>query len=381
MHWSGYPNKAAARAAGEHVSALLALAGSSAALRAQIGDMIRAGGRGGLPAVEDVARRLGLGLDPGSPAVTCGEWLTGWLASRRSLRRSTLRSYTQHVRTWLIPHLGEVPLERLTAMHISGMFAAIEAANAELARQRAGGRVLIEIEGDVRSQPRMVGPSTQRRILATLRSALNAAVKQRQLTYNPCQGVDLLPEKPAEQPRWTPAEAARFITCTAGDPLGLMFRLAVDHTILELDGPLTEDVPKTDAGVRRVYVDAETAALLRAHRRSQLAARLRAGDEWHDRGLVFCRFDGSPWRPSYVSRRFKVLAAQAGVPVVTLHQGGRHTANSLMRDAGVDQELRMRVVGHAGKDVNDRYTHTLAEAHLAAAEQTAALVRQAGSPS
>jgi hypothetical protein len=46
-----------------------------------------------------------------------------------------------------------------------------------------------------------------------------------------------------------------------------------------------------------------------------------------------------------------------------------------------DQELRMREVGHADKSINDRYTHTLIEAHLAAAEQTAALVRKAGGAS
>jgi len=55
--------------------------------------------------------------------------------------------------------------------------------------------------------------------------------------------------------------------------------------------------------------------------------------------------------------------------------------NSLMRDAGVDQEVRMREVGHAGRDINDRYTHVLEEAHRAAAEQTAALVREAGGTS
>jgi len=39
----------------------------------------------------------------------------------------------------------------------------------------------------------------------------------------------------------------------------------------------------------------------------------------------------------------------------------------------------MRVVGHSDQSVNDRYTHVLEEAHLAtAAEQTAALVREAG---
>jgi hypothetical protein len=48
-----------------------------------------------------------------------------------------------------------------------------------------------------------------------------------------------------------------------------------------------------------------------------------------------------------VSKRFKKLAALAGVRVISLHEGGRHTGNSLMQDAGVDQELRMREVGHA----------------------------------
>ena len=82
--------------------------------------------------------------------------------------------------------------------------------------------------------------------------------------------------------------------------------------------------------------------------------------------------------PDHVSKPFKKLAAQAGVPVIKLHESGRHTGNSLMRDAGVDQEVRMREVGHADRSVNDRYTHVLEEAHLAAAEQTASLVREAG---
>jgi hypothetical protein len=79
-----------------------------------------------------------------------------------------------------------------------------------------------------------------------------------------------------------------------------------------------------------------------------------------------------------VSKRFKKLAAQAGVPVICLHEGGLHTGNSLMQGAGVDQELRMREVGHADKSVNDRYMHPLEQAHLAATDQTAALYGRRG---
>ena len=99
-----------------------------------------------------------------------------------------------------------------------------------------------------------------------------------------------------------------------------------------------------------------------------------AGDAWQDNDLIFCQGDGRPWNPDHVSKRFKRLARDAGVPVIKLHEGSRHTGNSLMRDAGVDQELRMQIIGHADKDVNSRYTHTLAKAHRAAAEQTAAYV-------
>ena len=67
--------------------------------------------------------------------------------------------------------------------------------------------------------------------------------------------------------------------------------------------------------------------------------------------------------------------------MIKLHEGGRHTGSSLMADAGADQEPRMREVGHADRTVNDRYTHHLAEAHLAAAGQVAALVRKAGAGS
>lgn len=173
--------------------------------------------------------------------------------------------------------------------------------------------------------------------------------------------------------------------CRRGELCGLRWAaadmeagvLVIDRTLLELDGHLVEGKPKTKAGERRVYLDAATAELLREHRRVQLAARLRAGADWQDHDLIFARYNGTPWRPSYVSRRFATLAQAAGVPVIKLHEA-RHSAISLMRDAGVDRDVRMREAGHADTQVADRYTHVMDAAHRAAAEQVAALVRKAG---
>jgi integrase len=415
----GYSSRKLAQDAVRHVGKLLELARTEAD-RALIGDMVWSVKRGArLPTVEDVQRRLGLGQDPAQEGMTVAAWLDTWLAGkRRTKRESTCRGYEMHIRTWLKPQVGHLPSERLNAGHIEELFTTIRRFNTDLAAQRAAGvaPMSVKINGDVRGQSRECGETTQYRIFATLRAAVNAAVKARKISWNPCDGVqDIAAPVTVERQRWTPAQAAQFIAATADDPMGLMLRvgvlrgcrrgepcgfrwadadldkpypdpvtgekrkgavLVVRRPIVELGGKLIES--KTNAGERKVFLDHDTAALLREHRKAQLKQRMKAGDAWQENDLVFCTDDGSPWHPDHVSKRFKVLAADAGVPVITLHEGGRHTGNSLMQDAGVDQELRMREVGHAGKAVNDRYTHPLEQAHLAASEQTAALVRKAG---
>jgi integrase len=78
-----------------------------------------------------------------------------------------------------------------------------------------------------------------------------------------------------------------------------------------------------------------------------------------------------------VSRLWKRYAAEAGVPVIKMHEG-RHSAASLARDAGVDAKIRQEQLGHATGAMTDHYTHVLADAHLAAAEAVAKLVGEAG---
>jgi integrase len=117
---------------------------------------------------------------------------------------------------------------------------------------------------------------------------------------------------------------------------------------------------------------------LKAHRKAQLAARLKASTAWQDNDLIFCREDGSPWPPEYVSRRFKAIAAAAGLPVIKLHEG-RHSAANLQHDAEVDPEIRRRTMGHADQRMTSHYTHPEARAFRAAANATATHVEGTGS--
>lgn len=140
---------------------------------------------------------------------------------------------------------------------------------------------------------------------------------------------------------------------------------------------MTEGKPKSRAGQRKIWLDAGTVALLREHRRAQLAARMRAGAARQDNDLIFCRADGTPYRPDPVSRRFKAIAKAAGLPVIKLHEG-RHSAARLARDAAVDPEIRRKTLGHADAAMTSHYTHIEAEAHRQAAEAVAAYVAKAG---
>jgi integrase len=105
---------------------------------------------------------------------------------------------------------------------------------------------------------------------------------------------------------------------------------------------------------------------------------MAVGEAWQDNDLVFCKDDGTSWKPDHVSRRFKIIAAAAGLPVIKIHEG-RHTAASLARDAEVDPEIRRKSLGHSDQAMTSHYTHIEAQAHRAAAQAVARLMAGAGS--
>src|SRR5205814_4736386 len=88
---------------------------------------------------------------------TVARWLRYWLSTRTSIRPSTLRSYTEHVERHLIPHLGRVPLGELTGRQVAAM--------------------ITTLAGTTSRYGRPLSASTMHRIRATLRAALNAAIR------------------------------------------------------------------------------------------------------------------------------------------------------------------------------------------------------------
>ena len=102
----------------------------------------------------------------------------------------------------------------------------IEVYNAEITAASTEGRAPV-LDGDMRTRLRVTGPTTQRRIMATLRAALNEAIRQRRITWNPCAGIELPEQAERETVVWSPEQVGTFLdhADAAGHRLALLYRL------------------------------------------------------------------------------------------------------------------------------------------------------------
>jgi hypothetical protein len=81
----------------------------------------RGGYRSRRAAVEALSRlRTPDSAEAAGRVLSVSGWLDYWLASRTSQRASTLRGYRSHVRVYLTPYLGRIPLAELTVGQVPG---------------------------------------------------------------------------------------------------------------------------------------------------------------------------------------------------------------------------------------------------------------------
>ncbi|TNC28020.1 tyrosine-type recombinase/integrase [Amycolatopsis alkalitolerans] len=340
---------------------------------------------------------LGGDLDTGRRLVTLGQWLDIWL-DMRTLSVSTRRLYTQHIRDYLRPHLGNVPLPELTTGRIQAMFASLQRTSA------------------LRGRP--LSPATLQRIRACLRTALNGAIRHGLLERNPARWVEL---PSGQRPRavvwtparvaqwqatgqrppvavWTPGQTAAFLRHAHGHrlyPLYLLVALLglrrgeaaglrwcdldlgarvleVSHQVQEHNGRTVICPPKTDHSIRTLALDHVTAAELR-----RLHAACHRAGQGEPTGFLFAHPDGRPLSPGYLTHTFRRLTAQAGLPPIRLHDL-RHGAASLSLAAGNDLKAVQDMLGHASIVLTaDTYTTVLPSLARQAAENTLRLVLQA----
>lgn len=113
----------------------------------------------------------------------------------------------------------------------------------------------------------------------------------------------------------------------------------------------------------------ETAAVLAAQRKRQLAERLAMGGAWQEQGFVFTHEDGTPLHPRWVGDTFRRLLPRLGLPRVRVHDL-RHTAATLRLQWGTHPKVVQEMLGHSTIAITlDLYSHVVPGMHRQAAKQ------------
>jgi len=328
--------------------------------------------------------------------LTVAEYLIGeWLPSRANADISPNTRDTDRtvVEAWILPHIGDVPLQKLTGKSLDGLYATLRA---------RGGRGERPLQG-----------KSVRNVHTTLSKALGDAVRRGHLVVNPILAVDPpARDDSVERGAWNRDEVRRFLEVASGDRLHAIWRLALTAGPRrgELLGLWWEDVdeqsvhvrrqvllrPRAVRGGRRLYVrqtlknrrprrvrlDEQTATHLRRWKAEQASERLAFGRPWHaDGGLgvegswVVTEPDGTVVHPDTLLGRWQRLVSAADVPAIPLH-GARHSYAEIALSAGVRLDVVSRTLGHSTAAFTaDQYAHDNDEAATEAAKLVGELLR------
>lgn len=315
---------------------------------------------------------------------TLAQFMRQWLASiRASVGPSTWTGYRMLAEAHIIPTLGAIPVQHLTASRLNSFYADL-------------------LENGRRDGKGSLSPRTVRYAHATVHKALGDGVRMVLLARNVAEQATPPASRPRQELRtWSAEElrcflesvqddrlyAAYVLAATTGlrrgEVLGLPWRnvdlgagrIAVTQTLIPVNGAVTYSTPKTAKGRRSVALDVFTVNALRAHRVRQLEERLALGlGTPAEDALVFTALDGSPLHPGQFSGRFDRLVEAADVPRIRLHDL-RHTHATLALQAGIHPKVVSERLGHSNVSITlDTYSHAIPALEEEAATKVAALV-------
>lgn len=327
--------------------------------------------------------RAGTVVDPSK--LTVSDYLGQWLkAYKAEVRAGTWTAAEGHVRNYIKPRIGDHPLQSLTRTVVRGMYAELRD------------------NGAIRGKDKGLSEKTVHNVHLTLHRALKDAVKDKLIVSNPADGAHKLPTSQRPQIKsWNTDELRTFLFAAASERLFPLLRLAAYTGMRrgELAGLCWRDVdldagtvtvsrqrvktgdgvevgrPKTKRGERTLDIDPETVAVLREHRKGQLAEQL-AAEEWEDSGLVFTAEDGdgAGLHPDVISQTFDRIVDKLKVARITFH-GLRHTHATILLAQGVPLHVVSRRLGHSSEAFTAQvYGHVLPGQQQEAAARFAAAI-------
>lgn len=299
-------------------------------------------------------------------------WLNGKELSRRP---NTVRNYRRYSKQYVLPHLGKMRLQNILPAHIRLLY--------------------------LRMQEEGKGARTIQLVHVTLHCAFAQAVREGILGRNPLDAVERPRVETMQFQVLTEEQARQLLIAASGSPYEAVFYLALitgmrkgellglkwsdldwDKSVLLVQRQLQQASsssavlapPKTKAGRRAIKLGQGALSQLNAHRKRQELTKAAAGENWQENGLMFTSSIGTYLDQSKVSKEFKRLLQQAGLPDIRFHDL-RHTSISFLLEMGMPINTVQMRAGHSKASVTvDVYGHAMARSQEEAADKIEELV-------
>ncbi|MFL5629584.1 MAG: tyrosine recombinase XerC [Ktedonobacteraceae bacterium] len=303
---------------------------------------------------------------------TVEQFVVDWLENthRRKVRPRTYERYREAVYLHIVPVLGRIQLQKLTAQHVRAFY--------------------------TKKADEGLSASTIICYHSVLHLALDMAVKWGIIPRNVCDLVSPPRRERFEIQPLTTEQAEKLIYTVRGHKWEALFILALVTGLRrgEILGLKWQDidfatgtlqvrrilsrVPTKMPGRTHVYVEAEpktkqsrrsvtiapfALAVLKNHQARQLEAKQKADKAWQEHDYVFCTSIGTHLNPNEVVDELKKLLRQAELPNIRFHDL-RHSAASLLLQLSVHPKVVQELLGHTQISMTmDVYSHVLPGMH------------------
>jgi integrase len=287
------------------------------------------------------------------------KYLEDWLvAEKAAMRPSTWSHYSQLLRMYITPNIGNIVLKDLKTAHIKALY--------------------------IHLQDQNVGIPTVRKIHKLMHSALRAAAETGMIVRNPVSYAHPPRESETERKILSEDQASQFLGAINGHRWEALFHLAlatgmrrseilglrwekldwIEHTI-RIDKQLSKSPNssamfqplKTKSSRRTIPIGEQTIQVLRDHNERQRLQRIAAGNKWIDNGLIFTNNKGGPICASHMIQVFKRLLPP-GLPGIRFHDL-RHSAASIMINNGIPATAVASILGHSKTSTTlNTYSHS-----------------------